>query len=149
MDLLLGPGVSHPLTPINQHHPTQSQSSLLSNHSYIKLGSVLAIWSMWLEEGWGATIGKSGAQYPKPHYWESLSLCPTSLQCQQQFWSTQHLSMHWNSPIWQNREERHNLSSRNPKVWRKTCVQSWANCISYPFSPISTLTSSLHVHKWA
>lgn len=35
MDLLLGPGVSHPLTPINQHHPTQSQSSLLSNHTFI------------------------------------------------------------------------------------------------------------------
>lgn len=151
MDLLLGPGVSHPLTPINQHHPTQSQSSLLSNHSYTKLGSVLAIWSTWLEKGWGATIGKSGAQYIKPRYWESPSLCPTSLRRQHWFWSTQHPSVHWNSPIWHNREDLEcNLSFRNPKrVWRKTCVQSWANCISYPFSPASTLTSSLYMHNWA
>lgn len=48
MDLLLGPGVSHSLTPINQHHPTQSQSSLLSNHS--------VIWGTKREEGWWETI---------------------------------------------------------------------------------------------
>lgn len=68
MDLLLGPGVSHPLTPINQHHPTQSQSSLLSNHSYTKLGSTLTIWSTWREEGRWATLGStSGAWHTEPH----------------------------------------------------------------------------------
>lgn len=61
MDLLLGPGVSHPLTPINQHHPTQSQSSLLSNHSETRLGSTVTIWSTQWEEGRWATTRRVGS----------------------------------------------------------------------------------------
>lgn len=93
----------------------------------------------------------SGARHTEPRGWESPSLCPTSLQHRHLFWSIRHLAVPWNVPAWYNRDYLEwNLSVfQKPQKSLKKDVSVHDQTISYPFSPISTLTDSLHVHNWA
>lgn len=136
MDLLLGPGVSHPLTPINQHHPTQSQSSLLSNHSYTKLGSTLTIWSTWREEGTWATLGStSGARHTEPHHSPGESFPPPTFSPRpasllEHSTPLQRAEIHPDGAADTTLHETYLPAGGPQKIWRGTCTCSQLNCSS-------------------